>query len=193
MNEEPTRTRGLHFRGVVPAMSRVCSFSIEEGKVKVTKVLADALRFYCIRCARLCCRLGGPRLTRNDAVRLEKAGLRADQFSDSQGVLRKKPNGECVFLRLGQDKAQYECVIHEHKPLLCRVFPFFVEPESVNGEHVLFLLPCRGLGVSEGRLISRDFIQNTLGPVLLALICERTEFVERLVSSKAEEKSEVGY
>jgi len=157
-------------------MSKICSFGIEDGKVGVARVFASRLRFRCIRCAKLCCKLGGPRLTKNDIVGLEKAGFRIDQISDSRRVLKTKPSGECIFLRFDENDSQYECEIHEHKPLLCKAFPFAVEPESVNGQYELVALPCRGLSMSRGRRVSKGFIQNTLSPILLTLVRERIEF-----------------
>jgi Fe-S-cluster containining protein len=93
--------------------------------------------------------------------------------------MRTKPNGECIFLGFDKKNARYGCVIHEDKPLLCRAFPFFIEPGSSDGEYVLAPFPCRGLGKSEGVLINRGFVQDTLGSILLALIHEKTEFKNR--------------
>jgi Fe-S-cluster containining protein len=157
-------------------MSRICLFKICNKKVKVTRILNKRVRFRCIRYASLCCRLGGPRLTEEDLARLEKTGFREDQVSDSNGIMKTKSNGDCMFLHFDQNDDRYECQIHDDKPLLCRAFPFFVEPETVNNEFMLAVHPCRGLSELRGRRVNKFFIQNTLDPVLLALINERSKF-----------------
>jgi len=157
-------------------MSRICMFKIDDKKVKVINILNNRIRFRCIRCARLCCKLGGPRLSEDDLAGLEKIGFREDQVSDSKRIMKTESNGDCIFLHFDENVGKYDCKIHDHKPLLCRAFPFFVEPGTVSNEFTLAVLPCRGLSESKGRRVDRSFIQNTLSPVVLTLIAKRSEF-----------------
>jgi len=75
--------------------------------------------FRCSLCGN-CCRLKIISLTRDDIARLEARGFR--DFAEERGERRlKRVNGRCIFLK--DDR----CTVHEHRPQVCRDFPFFVE------------------------------------------------------------------
>jgi hypothetical protein len=94
-------------------MSKICLFKIDNKKVRVTSILNNCVRFGCIRCARLCCKLGGPRLTEEDLARLEKTGFTEDQVSDSKRIVKTKSSGERIFLNFDENDGRYECQIHD--------------------------------------------------------------------------------
>ncbi len=76
--------------------------------------------FICQSCGN-CCRFRVTPLTNEDVGRLESAGLR--DFSEPyKGELRmRRIKGRCMFLK---DDA---CQVYEHRPQVCRNFPFFKE------------------------------------------------------------------
>jgi len=156
-------------------MSEICSFRIEGEEVKVSRVFNNRLKFKCIRCARLCCKLGGTQLTKREIAKLEKIGFGTGQILHSSKILRTKSNGECIFLSFDEKNARYKCDIHEFRPILCRTFPFHAQPKGSNGEYILSVLPCCGLSRSKGRRINKDFIQNELSPILLAVLKGQSE------------------
>jgi Fe-S-cluster containining protein len=76
-------------------------------------------KFRCTMCGN-CCRFRITPLTKDDVSRLENAGYSG--FSDYKGELcMKRINGKCFFLK--DDR----CTVHEHRPRVCRDFPFFRE------------------------------------------------------------------
>jgi Fe-S-cluster containining protein len=73
--------------------------------------------FKCTLCGN-CCRLRVISLTKDDVKRLEAAGYR--DFASEKGELRlRRVTGLCVLLK--NDK----CTVYEHRPRVCREFPFF--------------------------------------------------------------------
>lgn len=126
------------------------------------------LRFKCKRCAIFCCKLGGPKLTKSDAERIERIGYSEEEFmipieggtdcsSPFLGSLKAKEDGSCIFL-----KSDSECSIYDHRPTLCKLYPFEVfriDFQSV----VLRLVPCcTGLNSPDGELVDEQFIVNSL-------------------------------
>ncbi|MCX6695411.1 MAG: YkgJ family cysteine cluster protein [Candidatus Altiarchaeota archaeon] len=75
-------------------------------------------RFKCMQCGN-CCRLKIIHLTKEDVVRLEKAGY-AD-FTEMKGgeVTFRRVNGRCLFNK------DDNCSVYEHRARVCREFPFF--------------------------------------------------------------------
>ena len=94
--------------------------------------------FECRMCGQCCEGEGGIILGARDLARIA-AGLRLSQeaFLEQYGILRNGKNqirtgqdGKCIFFREGQG-----CIVHEHKPDVCRAWPFFrgnmVDAESL--------------------------------------------------------------
>ena len=75
-------------------------------------------RFKCVSCGN-CCRFRVTPLLAGDVVRLESAGLSG--FADRYGgeACMKRVRGRCMFLK--DDR----CSVYEHRPRVCRSFPFF--------------------------------------------------------------------
>ena len=83
--------------------------------------------FECKKCGE-CCR---PivLLTEEDIVRIKLLGLREEEFvaidpigEETHKVLKQK-NNVCMFLkRYGEN---FICNIHQHRPEICRQYPFF--------------------------------------------------------------------
>ncbi len=73
--------------------------------------------FNCTCCGN-CCRFRVIPVTEDDIRRLEAAGYRDFVSYDGEPSL-KRVNGRCLFLR--DDR----CTVHQHRPTVCREFPFF--------------------------------------------------------------------
>lgn len=123
-----------------------------------------SLRFKCKRCAIFCCKLGGPKLTKEDARRIERLGYSQEEFINRVegeadcsppflGSLKAKEDGSCIFL-----KSDNECSIHNHRPTLCKLYPFELFRKD-SERVVLRLIPCcMGLDSSDGELVDERFI-----------------------------------
>lgn len=70
--------------------------------------------------------------------------------------VKKREDGRCVFLKDG------ECSIYDHRPLVCKCYPFSIE--EVRPDLYVFepnLEECPGIG--EGGELRRDFFERLLG------------------------------
>jgi len=120
------------------------------------------LRFRCKRCATFCCKLGGPKLSVRDVERLEKAGYNKEEFLESgRWGLKGKADGSCVFLQFNQERGFHECSIYDVRPILCRLYPFYLQKMSPD-LFMLRIMPCRGISRRVGKLIDERFIINHL-------------------------------
>jgi len=142
-----------------------------------------SLRFKCRRCATLCCKLGGPKLTRKDIEQIKQAGYHVKDFlepilnSEFKGIpimcgsLKSKKDGSCIFLKFDAEENRYECSIYDFRPALCRLYPFDFDRVGSNIV-ILKLIPCcRGLNNPDGKLVDESFVANHL----LAPLLEATE------------------
>jgi Fe-S-cluster containining protein len=76
-------------------------------------------RFKCAACGD-CCRFRTTPIEKADVKRLEAAGYK--DFYEIKGDMRlRRQRGKCIFLK--DDK----CSVYEHRPTVCREFPFFKE------------------------------------------------------------------
>ena len=136
-------------------------------------VYEENLRFKCRRCATLCCKLGGPKLTRKDIERIVQAGYEAGEFfvplkggSEGSptflGSLKSMEDDSCVFLRFNQERESYSCTIYDSRPALCRLYPF--DFQKINSQSIMLgLIPCcRGLNSPDGELVNERFIVSYL-------------------------------
>lgn len=85
--------------------------------------------FECSCCGN-CCRFKKIDVSASDRKRLEDAGH--NNFLDTSGKFMKIVNGRCFFLR--DDK----CTAHEHRPDVCRKFPFYRLYGLWMGQRVFF-------------------------------------------------------
>jgi len=84
---------------------------------KSMRLYKQKSRFSCILCGN-CCRFRHTPLTTADIDRLNVAGLTGFLSGSAEPSL-KRVGGKCVFLE--NDR----CSVHEHRPQVCRSFPFF--------------------------------------------------------------------
>jgi Fe-S-cluster containining protein len=149
----------------------IAEISLKPGtfSVKRTTFSKRSLRFKCKRCATFCCKLGGPKLSANDVERLKQAGYDAAEFLDSVYCsLKNRGDGSCVFLQLKKERDVYECSVYDSRPVLCRLYPFYLEEKSPS-LFMLKIMPCRGINGRYGELVDERFIITHLLDALLDL------------------------
>lgn len=88
-----------------------------------------------------------------------------EEILDSQGnihafgwMLRKKRNGDCIFL----EESTKKCRVYPARPMLCRTYPFYLENLK------LYISECEGLGY----LISKEESQKLAKALLFRYISE---------------------
>jgi Fe-S-cluster containining protein len=138
------------------------SFTTDEGEVQYP----GDLRWICVRCTRSCRDLPGR--TRNillaecDIKRItDSTKLTAKEFSvSSRGsfpYVRKmrKLGGRCVFLK------DSRCSIYRTRPLICRFYPFSLNPAGNNTFEIGFDLSCSGMdkGPYRDERFFRDLVE----------------------------------
>lgn len=140
------------------------------------------LRFKCQRCASLCCKLGGPPLSRKDIDRIKRAGYDPQEFSESasptrfelsramQSVMKDKQDGSCIFLEIGREGNKYECSIYDHRPSLCRLYPFYIETVGLSSLWLKIIPCCKGLNDPEGETVDEEFILRYLCKAVIDLL-----------------------
>jgi len=138
-------------------------------------------RFKCKRCAALCCKLGGPLLTREDVERIEDEGYPVKDFLEPisrdiqslallYGNMKSREDGSCIFLEFDVKLNCYLCSIYDFRPLLCRLYPFSFEIRESNHIALKFIPCCRGLNNREGEPLNEKFVSCSLLEPLLEAI-----------------------
>ena len=102
---------------LVLAMLFFAALTFAPSAIKSVLLARRQSQFNCTMCGN-CCRFKIINLIPSDIKRLEDAGHR--DFAVTDGEVRlKRVNGRCVF-----NKGD-TCSVHEHRPKVCREFPFF--------------------------------------------------------------------
>ena len=137
-------------------------------------------RFKCKRCAALCCKLGGPVLTRKDVERIDDEGYpvkdflepisRERGFAFPYGKMKNREDGSCTFLKFDTEQKCYTCSIYDFRPVFCRLYPFSFEIVDYNRIALKFIPCCRGLNNPEGEPLNENFVSNYLLEPLLEAI-----------------------
>lgn len=138
-------------------------------------------RFKCKRCAALCCKLGGPVLTRKDVERIEDAGYPVKDFLEPvsrgiqglsflYGIMKNREDGSCTFLKFDAEQNCHTCSIYDFRPVLCRLYPFRFEIVDSSGIALKFIPCCRGLNNLEGELLDEKFVSSYLLEPLLETV-----------------------
>lgn len=86
--------------------------------VRVYSLSKRKHEFECFKCGKCCTLKVEP--TEKDIKRLESLGYERTDFMDRKYLLRVK--GKCIFLK--REGKYYVCSVHEHKPRVCREWPF---------------------------------------------------------------------
>lgn len=157
-------------------MLALITLDLKLGRVADLSLEQKHFRFRCKRCAALCCKLGGPALTRKDVERIADEGFSVKDFLEPisnpllEGNMRSKEDGSCVFLESNMKLNSYRCNIYNKRPNLCRLYPLSFE--IVDSDRVVLkLIPCcRGLNNREGEPVNESFIMtHLLEPLLEAM------------------------
>jgi Fe-S-cluster containining protein len=133
----------------------------------------ENFRFSCKRCASLCCRLGGPALSKEEIEKIEATGNSLAEFVEPIdgksycGRLKSKDDGSCVFLGFDDEKKCHVCGVYDVRPSLCRLYPFCFERLESN-KFALKIIPCcLGLNSPDGELVDKKYISGRLLEPLL--------------------------
>jgi len=159
----------------------VITFDPKNRRIIELKLANSQFRFKCKRCAALCCKLGGPVLTRKDAELITAAGYPVKDFlepknGDAEGLplvvggLKTRADGSCVFLKFDAEQNCFQCGIYDHRPALCRLYPFSFESLGSNCVALKFIPCCMGLNNPEGEPLDENFVSfRLLEPLLEAM------------------------
>ena len=151
----------------------VITFEPKNRKITKLKLANIQFRFKCKRCAVLCCKLGGPVLTRKDTELIAAAGYPIKDFLEPMngyteglplavGGLKTRADGSCVFLKFDAEHNCFQCSIYDYRPVLCRLYPFRFESLSSNQFALKFIPCCMGLKNPEGEPLDENFVSTSL-------------------------------
>jgi Fe-S-cluster containining protein len=159
----------------------VITFEPKNRKIIELKLANNLFRFKCKRCAALCCKLGGPVLTRKDAKLIGAAGYPVTDFlepknGDAEGLplvfgnLKTRADGSCVFLKFDAEQNCFQCGIYDIRPALCRLYPFSFESLGSNSVALKVIPCCMGLNNPDGEPSDENFVSfRILEPLLEAM------------------------
>ncbi|MDG6223580.1 MAG: YkgJ family cysteine cluster protein [Candidatus Bathyarchaeota archaeon] len=149
--------------------------------IRDLKITQKQFKFKCKRGATLCCKLGGPILSKKDLNQILSKGHSEDDFlepvtSETEpsaivcGSLKTKSDGSCIFLSQDEARNNHNCIIYNNRPALCRLYPFTFELLSPNRIALKFIPCCMGLNDPEGKNLDERFISSALLEPLLDAI-----------------------
>lgn len=162
------------------------TFDPQKRNILAIKIVKKQFKFKCKRQATLCCKLGGPMLTKNDVKKIQSVGYSLDDFLESPkttlknsstmyGGLKTRPDGSCVFLNFDEAQNKQICNIYATRPALCRLYPFNFEFLGDNRIALKFIPCCMGLNNPEAKTLDEQFISSVLlGPLLDVMELEKT-------------------
>jgi len=117
--------------------------------------------------------LGGPPLSQRDIDKLRRLGYNPSEFcetmlsgrsrlpKDTERAMRNRDDGSCIFLKTDREKDKNVCSIYDHRPALCRLYPFYFVPKG--SRLLLKVIPCcSGLNDPEGELVDEGFLARYL-------------------------------
>jgi len=158
----------------------IATFAVDPKKriIRDLKITQKQFKFKCTRKATLCCKLGGPVLTKKDINSIQSAGHSLEQFFNSEnnkiqissntfGRLKTRPDGSCIFLDCDKQQNKHNCSIYESRPALCRLYPFHFEFLSAERIALKFIPCCMGLNDPDGKILDEQFINLVLLEPLL--------------------------
>ena len=149
-------------------------FTLDKKNKKISNLLVTQkqFRFRCLRCADLCCRLGGPELLEDDVKRIEATGHSRKYFLEPEkmnqstlthavGTLKTRKDGSCIFLTQNSEM-EIICSIYKFRPMLCKIYPFIIESLHQNKIALKFIPCCKGLNNPEGKILDEKFFSELL-------------------------------
>ena len=154
--------------------------------IRDIQITQNQFKFKCKRNATLCCKLGGPILTKKDINKIKLAGNSTQDFIEPPesnaenllGRLKTRPDGSCVFLNYDKTQNIHNCSIYNCRPSLCRLYPFSFE--ILESDRIaLKLIPCcLGLNNPDGKILDEQFVTtNLLEPLFDAIELRQTKAI----------------
>jgi len=151
----------------------VITLDSKNRKITDLTVTQKQFRFKCKRCAALCCKLGGPALTKKDTEKIVAAGYPVKDFLEpvnrdnkslplAVGDLKTREDGSCIFLQQDVERNCLKCSIYDFRPTLCRLYPFRLERLDANRIVLKFIPCCNGLNNPEGKVMDEEFVSSIL-------------------------------
>lgn len=153
----------------------IATFTVDQKKQKICdlKFAVKQFKFKCLQKATLCCKLGGPILTKKDINNIRSAGHSLEEFldpennktqnsSNSFGRLKTRPDGSCIFLNYDDQQKKQNCSIYKSRPAFCKLYPFhfeFLSPEKIA---LKFIPCCMGLNNPDGKILDEQYIRAVL-------------------------------
>ena len=142
------------------------------------KITQKQFKFKCKRNATLCCKLGGPTLTKKDITKIQSAGHSLEDFiqppkndaTNCIGSLKTRTDGSCIFLKHDKQQNKQNCEIYDFRPALCKIYPFHFEPLGPDKVALKLIPCCLGLNNPEGKDLDEKFISSVLLEPLLDVI-----------------------
>lgn len=147
----------------------------------IIEVGPEKFRFSCKQCASLCCKLGGPVISKGEIEDIEAVGFYDTDFfepvartSDCSllvcGQLKSRDDGSCVFLSFDEKKQCSVCDVYDCRPSFCRLYPFSFERLDSKRVALKIIPCCQGLNNPDGELIDEKYISgHILEPLLEAM------------------------
>jgi Fe-S-cluster containining protein len=138
--------------------------TLDHGAEEIEFYYPAGLSWECTRCGRCCMDVEGwdrrVLLLEKDMTQLEEAGEQGFHEHKAQEkfvAVMKKEDGRCVFL------GEKGCMVYGDRPLLCRMYPFYVERQG--GVYVIGVdTECPGVG--GGETLTEEFFRELLGYAL---------------------------
>lgn len=157
-------------------------YNPENKKVKKIIWYQNDLRFKCMQCGVFCCKLGGPRLTKNDVERLEHAGYKSKDFFKTTvnsnfkgspimvGRMKNGKDGSCILLSYNSNIETCKCSVYDLRPVLCRLYPFDFRRKNPN-TLILKLNPCcNGINNSSEEVVNERFVSRYILDSMLEIL-----------------------
>lgn len=106
-------------------------------------------RFECLKCGDVCCSL--PVFLTSQDLKMKEIEENSQKSGLKEGLwqLKKDKNGLCAFLQEGL------CSIYSNRPLVCRAYPFSVDPITKD---IFYDVSCGGVG--QGGLVDLNEIKE---------------------------------
>jgi len=139
--------------------------------MKFLNFRGSPLRFKCQRCASLCCKLGGPKLSLKDIESLKQAGNNPEKFLvTKQTSLKSRGDSSCIFLFFNVEEGFYQCSVYDSRPTFCRLYPFQFEKIGPDSYALKFIPCCNGLNTVDGQVVDERFFVRFLQKILFDLM-----------------------
>jgi Fe-S-cluster containining protein len=84
--------------------------------------------------------------------------------------MKNRENGSCIFLSFNRKEDQHYCSVYNHRPALCRLFPFEFEKSGPKSYTLGYIPCCNGLNKDDGEQVDEKFFARNLLNTFLELM-----------------------